>query len=109
MYILVRGIPTKKSKIIWEEMVNIKKVFDALIWLKRNNPLYNHIILPDTHDGICLEKLLNNPEFEIQETENDNQSVSNDDHKLSPNIEMQETKNNVEAVLNNGRQAMLLR
>jgi len=23
MYILVRGIPTKKSKIIWERMVNI--------------------------------------------------------------------------------------
>lgn len=30
LYILVRGIPTK-SKIIWEEMVNIKRVFDALI------------------------------------------------------------------------------
>jgi len=29
MYILVRGIATKKSKIIWEEMVNIKKIFDA--------------------------------------------------------------------------------
>jgi len=43
MYILVRGIPTKKSKIIWEEMVDVKKIFDALIWLKRNNPLYNHI------------------------------------------------------------------
>jgi len=50
---------------------------------------------------------LNYPEFEIQETENDNQSVSDNDHKLSPNIEMQETKNNVEAVLNNERQAML--
>jgi len=25
MYILVRGVPTKKFKIIWEEMVNIKK------------------------------------------------------------------------------------
>jgi len=63
--------------------------------------------LPDTHDGICLEKLLNKPEFEIQETENDNQSVSDNDHKLSPNIEMQETRNNAEAVLNNERQAML--
>jgi len=42
--------------------------------------------LPDTHDGLCLEKL-NNPEFELQETENDNQSIS-DDHKLYPNIKM---------------------
>jgi len=29
IYILVRGIPTK-SKIIWEEMVDVKKIFDAL-------------------------------------------------------------------------------
>jgi len=64
MYILVRGIPTKKSKIIWE-MVNIKKIFDALTWMKRNNPLYNHIILPDTHDGLCLKKS-NNPEYKRQ-------------------------------------------
>jgi len=88
-------------------MVNVKKIFDALTWLKRNNPLYNHIILSDTHDGLCLEKLLNNPEFGIQEIENDNQSVSDDNHKLSPNIEMQETRNNVEAVLNNECQTML--
>jgi len=49
LYILVKGIPTK-SKIVWEEMINVKKVFDTLIWLKHNNPLYNYIILPETHD-----------------------------------------------------------
>jgi len=65
---------------------NVKRIFDALTWLKRNNPLYNHIILPDIHDELYLEKLLNTPEFEIQETENDNQSVS-DNHKLSLNLE----------------------
>jgi len=83
-------------------MVNVKKIFDALTRLKRNNPLYNHIILSDTHDELCLGKLLN-PEFEIQETENDNQSVLDNDHKLSPNVEMQETKNNIEVVSNNER------
>jgi len=31
MYILVRDIPTKKSKIIWE-IVDVKKIFDALTW-----------------------------------------------------------------------------
>jgi len=61
--------------------------------------------LPDTHDGLCLEKL-NNPEFELQETENDNQSIS-DDHKLCPNIKMQETRNNVETISNNEHKAML--
>jgi len=50
---------------------------------------------------------LNNLEFELQETENDNQSISDDDHKLSPNIEMQDTRNNVEAISNKERQAML--
>lgn len=34
LYILIRSVPTK-SKIIWEEMVNVEKVFDALIWLKK--------------------------------------------------------------------------
>jgi len=63
--------------------------------------------LSDFHDELCLEKLLNNPEFEIQEIENDNQSVSDDNHKLSPNIEIQEARNNVEAVLNNEHQAIL--
>jgi len=29
LYILVRGIPTK-SKIVWEKMANIKKVFDMI-------------------------------------------------------------------------------
>lgn len=29
LYILIRGISTK-SKIVWEEMVNVKKIFDAL-------------------------------------------------------------------------------
>jgi len=103
MYILVRGIPTK-SKIIWEEMVDVKKVFDALKWLKHNNSFYNLIVLPGTHDGLCLEKL-NNPQFEIQDTENDSESVSNNNHKLSLKNQMRETENNVEIIVNN--EAML--
>jgi len=82
LYILVRNIPTK-SKIIWEEIVNIKKVFDALIWLKHNNPLYNNIMLPETHDGLCLEKL-NNPAFEIETENNDEFALDalDDNNKL---------------------------
>jgi len=87
MYILVRSIPTK-SKIIWEEIVSVIKVFDALTWLKHNNPFYNCIVLPGIHDGLCLEKL-NNPKFETNK-----KSVSNDDHQ------MQETENNIEAIVN---------
>lgn len=36
LYVLIRNIPIK-SKIMWEEMIDIKKVFNALIWLKHNN------------------------------------------------------------------------
>jgi len=95
MYILVRSIPTK-SKIIWEEIVSVIKVFNALTWLKHNNSFYNCIVLPGTYDGLCLEKL-NNPKFEIQETKK--KSVSNKDHQ------MQETENNIEAIVN--KEAML--
>ncbi|XP_036140477.1 uncharacterized protein LOC118644866 [Monomorium pharaonis] len=102
LYILVRGIPTK-AKIIWEEMVNLKKVFDALVWLKHNNHLYKHIILPDTCDRLCSEK--NVEFFEIKETENDTEFVSdNDDNNgtlLNSKIEMQGIKNNAEAIVLN--------
>jgi len=40
-------------------MVNVNKIFDTLTRLNAT------IILLDTHNGLCLEKLLNNPEFEI--------------------------------------------
>lgn len=45
LYILVCGIPSK-SKTIWQELVDVKKVFAALSWLKRNNPFYREIKLP---------------------------------------------------------------
>jgi len=109
LYILVRSIPTK-SKIIWEEIVNVKKGFDALVWLKHNNPLYSNIILPETHDGLCLEKL-NNPEFEIQETENNDEfaldALDDNNKLLNSKSPIKETKNNVETILNNHHKAML--
>jgi len=107
LFILVRGIPTK-SKIIWEEMVNVKKVFDALIWLKNNNSFYSEIILPDTHDELCFEKLNNNLQFQMQEDEivqedenvakniSDEKSLSN----LDLEIKIQGTKNLGDAVFN---------
>jgi len=107
LFILVRGIPTK-SKIIWEEMVNVKKVFDALTWLKNNNPFYSEIILPDTHDELYFEKLNNNLQFQMQEDEivqedenvakniSDEKSLSN----LDLEIKIQGTKNLGDAVFN---------
>ncbi|KAK0169417.1 hypothetical protein PV327_011582, partial [Microctonus hyperodae] len=65
--ILIRGVLTK-SKVIWEEMVDLKKIFDALMWLKDNNHLYSHIKLPETHSDLCLEKL-DELQFQVQEIE----------------------------------------
>jgi len=67
LYILVRSIPNK-SKIIWEEMVNVKKVFDVLIWLKDNNSLYSNIILPNDHNKLNILEQLKNSEFQVEET-----------------------------------------
>jgi len=56
--------------------------------LKMYNPFYKYIILPNTTDELHLEEL-NNPEFVIQDTENDIESVLHDNHELRPKIEMQ--------------------
>ena len=39
LYILLRSIPTDK-KIIWQDLVIVNKVYDALAKLKAINPLY---------------------------------------------------------------------
>lgn len=35
-----------KNKVIWEDCVDIRKIWKALHWLKSNNPLYESIIIP---------------------------------------------------------------
>ena len=74
LYILVRGVPTK-SKIVWEKLVDLKKVWNALVWLKANNPLYSEIVLPQSHDLLLSAKL---PDTEFQE-----EVVANDDNNES--------------------------
>jgi len=103
LYILVRSIPTK-SKIIWEEMVNVKKIFDALTWLKCNNVLYSHIILPNDHNELNILEQLKNSEFQLEELEtifddeSDNESLDNP---------IERTKNDVEITLDEQQKAML--
>lgn len=58
LLVLMRGVPNKSNK-IWQSCVDVKKVYDALIWLKSNNPLYKEINLPhhveELHDFINVE------------------------------------------------------
>jgi len=86
------------------EIVDVKKVFDALTWLKRNNPLYSHIILPNYHSQLCLTNL-KNLEFYMEEAENNKKVTLNDKYELSNLIE--ETKNDVEIILEDQQKAML--
>jgi len=71
--------------------------------VKHNNPFYSNIMLPETYDGLCLEKL-NNPAFEIETENNDELALDAlDENKklLKSKSPIKETKNNVEAILNN--------
>lgn len=118
LFILVRGVPTK-SKIIWEEIDDVKKVFDALTWLKNNNPLYSHIILPNNHNELCLLKLKDS-EFQMEETEkaalNDelNDVIKKTEHDVEMtsdnellNNSIKDTKHDVEITLDGQRKAMI--
>src|SRR5580765_2088899 len=104
LYILVRGVPTK-SKIIWEEIVDVKKVFDALTWLKHDNALYSHIILPNSHNDISLAKLKNS-EFYMEETENNAEATLDEEAELL-NDPIEEIKIGKEVILESQQKAIL--
>lgn len=74
LYIMVRGRPTK-SKIIWEDIVDINKVYAALCYLKQVNPLYSEIKLPNVPNHL-LQTINDNLQHLI-ETSNNNQDENN--------------------------------
>ena len=57
LYILLRSIPTAK-KVLWQDLVDVNKVYAALLKLKEINPLYASIDLPSSASGLELEKKL---------------------------------------------------
>lgn len=76
LFILVRSLPTIQNK-IWETLVNVKKIYDALEQLKSNNWLYKDIHLTDynglqnvvtnmMNEGVVIKK-----KYDIEETDND--------------------------------------
>ena len=50
-YIRVRTVPSVKKN-VFENLVDIKKIFEALLWLQHNNPCYKNIRLPLTHEEL---------------------------------------------------------
>ena len=45
-YIVLHGIP-KKDRAVWQRLVSVDKIHAALMWLKKNNPLYQKIDIPE--------------------------------------------------------------
>ena len=74
-FILLRSIPTQ-NKIIWQDLVDVKKVYRALCKLKTINPLYAQINLPKSALDFNLADKLN--EYVITHTSSDSASDVSD-------------------------------
>ncbi|KAJ8688062.1 hypothetical protein QAD02_023857 [Eretmocerus hayati] len=82
LFVLVRSNPTKKG-VIWEDYVDINKIWTALRWLKANNPLYKNIHLPG-----CSTDLLNQlqqVELEYREDSSELQHIDENANLKGPN------------------------
>ena len=55
LYILLRSIPSKR-KVIWQDLVDVCKVYSALEKLKEINHLYSEIAMPGEPHELQLEK-----------------------------------------------------
>ena len=67
-YVLARSAPSKQNH-IWQSLIDINKIFEALHWLKKNNPLYHNIIIPTSADKL-LENI-NNCDIELDHDKNE--------------------------------------
>ena len=55
LFILLRSIPSRR-KVVWQDLVNMQKVYLALHKLKEINPLYSAITLPTSASGLQLDE-----------------------------------------------------
>ena len=64
LVLLVGGQPTKSKK-IWTSVVHLRKVHEALTWLRINNPLYKEIPAYSIDDmkNIIDERLMNTADY----------------------------------------------
>ena len=93
LHILVRGI-SKRSKVVWKNLVDINKVYKALQWLKDHNPHYSEIHLPASCDDLINDKL-QETEYQIVGDESDNDEID----EVVENTVQHNKDNNDQAVL----------
>ncbi|KAL7290831.1 hypothetical protein TKK_0015569 [Trichogramma kaykai] len=82
LFILVRSWPSK-AKIIWEDLIDIKKIWKALDWLKRNNPHYKKIILPLQAQELLKQLNKENLQYEISNNNTNIESEENEPENLA--------------------------
>ena len=105
LIIQVRGIPTKKN-IIWEDLVNVNSILEALTWLKENNIHYEDIELPDDSSSLIEEIRKNVPL--LVEYNGDDENLNNDACSININDMIDEARKEVENNKHNvEKQAML--
>jgi len=73
LFILLRSIPTH-HKVVWQDLVDIPKVYSALHKLKEINPLYHAINLPTSASGLQLDQKIS--ECIAEEPNNDDKKLS---------------------------------
>lgn len=84
--VVVRGIPSNK-KHVWQSLVDVGKIYNALIWLKTNNPLYVDINLPNAEAfeallyGIDLN-IMDIPDTELENDGNEIEMQVEDEKKM---------------------------
>jgi len=93
LFILIRSLPNK-SNVIWQHLVDVNKVFNALLKLKKINPLYALIQLPGAPEELHIgeqidegsygEPLSTSGEAMVEEiAENEEQSYY-EQHTINP-------------------------
>lgn len=72
LFILLRSIPSS-HKVVWQDLVDMQKVYSALHKLKDINPLYNAINLPTSASGLQLDQKIS--EFTTEDPSNDHDNA----------------------------------
>ncbi|XP_044005441.1 uncharacterized protein LOC122850347 [Aphidius gifuensis] len=100
LYIMVRSLPTK-AKLVWENLVNLKKVFKALQWLRLNNILYKDIVLPKSAEGLMHYLENNDIEFLVESNDRENNESDEKHMTIQSSQSDDEDHNNIKEIYEN--------
>ena len=75
LFVLLRSIPTTKQ-VVWQNIVDITKVYGALKKLKDINPIYSEISLPALPSGLDLGSKIS--EHVVENEPNDDKNTDNE-------------------------------